>query len=161
MKFKKFIIKKEKKKKIKINVISLKNKVLSNKRKRIEETLFNIFALEENDYFNINYIFLKKLNSSIYLSNINLDNFRILETSDKQIINLIITINSENFFDDFNILIVFDKELMIFIIIIDVIKFNSRVVMNFDYSRYFFANRFIFIIYEIIYSRLIKNIKDN
>ena len=61
----------------------LKNKVLSNKRKRIEETLFNIFPLEKNNYFNINYIFLKNLNSNIYLQNINFDNFNIFDTSNK------------------------------------------------------------------------------
>ncbi len=33
--------------------------------------------------------------------------------------------------------------------------------MNSDYSRYFFVNYSIFTIYEKVYSRFIKNIKNN
>ena len=64
-----------------IDVINFK-KEDSNKRKRLKETFFNSFALEENKYLNINYIFLEKLNLSIYLSNISLDNYKILSAAD-------------------------------------------------------------------------------
>ena len=65
--------------------------------------------------------------------------------------------NFDELSDDF---IVLDKKL-ITLITIDIIKLSSRIIVNFDYFHYFFANRFIFIIYEIIYSRLIKNIEDS
>ena len=81
---------KEKKKK-KIKIFDFENKLSSNKRKRIEETSFNVSALEENDYLNVNYVFLKKLNFIIYYSNINSNDFNILDAVNDQVINLIVT----------------------------------------------------------------------
>ena len=85
----KFITKEKKKKKIKI--FDFENKLSSNKRKRIEETSFNVSALEENDYLNVNYVFLKELNFIIYYSNVNSNDFNILDAADNQVINLIVT----------------------------------------------------------------------
>ena len=89
LKSKKFITKEKKKKKIKI--FDFKNKFSSNKRKRIEETSFNVSASEKNDYLNINYVFLKKLNFIMHYSNINSNDFNILDATDDQVINLIVT----------------------------------------------------------------------
>ena len=80
LKSKKFITKEKKKKKIKI--FDFEDELLSNKRKRIKETSFNISTSEENDYLNVNYIFLKKLNSIIYYSNIDSNDFNILDATD-------------------------------------------------------------------------------
>ena len=44
---------------------------------------------------------------------------------------------------------------------IDFINFYTRVIMDFNYFHYFFINYLIFIIYEKIYSRFIKNIEKN
>ena len=51
-----------KKKKTQIDIIYININVLNVKRKRIEKALFNVFASEKNDYFNVNimYIFKKK-----------------------------------------------------------------------------------------------------
>ena len=80
LKSEKFITKEKKKKKIKI--FDFEDKLLSNKRKRIEETSFNVSTSRENDYLNVNYIFLKKLNSIMHYSNINSNDFNILDAAD-------------------------------------------------------------------------------
>ena len=134
--------KEEKKKKIKI--FDFENKFLSNKRKRIEETSFNVSASEKNDYLNINYIFLKELNFIIYYSNINSNDFNILDATDDQVINLIVT-----------------KALEYSLIATNFVNLLIRVVVDSDCSRYSFANRSIFIIYEKIYSRSIKGIEES
>ena len=140
LKSKKFITKEKKKKKIKI--FNFENKFLSNKRKRIEETSFNVSASEKNDYLNINYIFLKKLNFIIHYSNINSNDFNILDATDDQVINLIVTKALEHSF-----------------MITNFVNLLTRVVVDSDCSRYSFANRSMFIIYEKIYSRSIKSIE--
>lgn len=155
MKSEKFITEKEKKKKAKIKAISSEDRVLSNKRKRIEEALFNASASGEDNYLNANYTFLKEL------QNISFDDFNILDASEEQVIDLMITINPKNPFDDFNILIAFDKKLVTLMTITDVIELSSHVVVDSDCFRHSFANRSIFITYEIIHSRLIKGIKDS
>ena len=85
--------------------------VLNVKYKRIEKTLFNAFASEENDYFNVNityalkkndYLhiymtFLNKLNNKSY-SNFTLNDFNILSiinqiNQNENFINLIINLN--------------------------------------------------------------------
>ena len=63
-----------------INAINFKGKS-PNKRKRLKETLFNPFASEENKYLNVNYVFLEELNSSIHLSDISPDNYKILNAA--------------------------------------------------------------------------------
>ena len=140
LKSKKFITKEKKKKKIKI--FNFENKFLSNKRKRIEETSFNASASEKNDYLNINYIFLKELNFIIHYSNINSNDFNILDAADDQVINLIVT-----------------KVLEYSLMTANFANLLTRVVVDLDYSRYSFANRSIFITYEKIYSRSIKGIE--
>ena len=140
LKSEKFITKEKKKKKIKI--FDFENKFSSNKRKRIEETSFNVSASEKNDYLNINYIFLKKLNFIMHYSNINSNDFNILDATDDQVINLIVT-----------------KALEYSLMTANFVKLLIRVVVDSDYSRYSFANRSMFIIYEKIYSRSIKGIE--
>ena len=125
-KSKKFITKEKKKKKIKI--FDFENKLLSNKRKRIEETSFNASVSEENDYLNINYIFLKKLNFIMHYSNINSNDFNILDAANDQVINLIVT-----------------KALEHSLITANFVNLLIRVVVDSDCSRYSFANRSIFI----------------
>ena len=142
LKSEKFITKEKKKKKIKI--FNFENKFLSNKRKRIEETSFNVSASEKNDYLNINYIFLKKLNFIIYYSNMNSNDFNILGATDDQVINLIVT-----------------KALEYSLITANFVNLLTRVVVDSDCSRYSFANRSIFIIYKKIYSRSIKSIEES
>ena len=142
LKSKKFITKEEKKKKIKI--FDFENKLSSNKRKRIEETSFNVSASEENDYLNINYAFLKELNSIMHYSNINSNDFNILDATDDQVINLIVT-----------------KALEHSLITTNFVNLLIRVVVDSDCSRYSFANRSMFIIYEKVYSRSIKGIEGS
>ena len=142
LKSEKFITKEKKKKKIKI--FDFENKLLSNKRKRIEETSFNASASEENDYLNVNYVFLKELNSIMHYSNVNSNDFNILDATDDQVINLIVT-----------------KALEYSLITADFVNLLTRVVVDSDCSRYSFANRSIFIIYEKIYSRSIKDIEKS
>ena len=55
----------------------------NNKRKRIKEVFFNISTLEENNYLNINYVFLDNLNFNIYLLNIDLDDYNIFNIINK------------------------------------------------------------------------------
>ena len=64
-----------------INIINFNfnKKDFNNKRKRVKKALFNIFALEKNNYFNINYIFIKELNFNIYFLNIILNNYNIFD----------------------------------------------------------------------------------
>ena len=142
LKSEKFITKEKKKKKIKI--FDFKDELLSNKRKRIEETSFNVSASEKNDYLNINYIFLKKLNFIMYYSNVNSNDFNILDATDDQVINLIVT-----------------KALEHSLITTNFVNLLIRVVVDSDCSRYSFANRSIFIIYEKIYFRSIKSIEES
>ena len=138
----KFITKEKKKKKIKI--FNFENKFSSNKRKRIEETSFNVSASEKNDYLNINYVFLKKLNFIIYYSNVNSNDFNILDAADDQVINLIVT-----------------KALEYSLMTANFVNLLTRVVVDLDCSRHSFANRSIFITYEKIYSRSIKGIEES
>ena len=142
LKSEKFITKEKKKKKIKI--FDFENELLSNKRKRIEEASFNISASEKDDYLNVNYIFLKELNFIMYYSNINSNDFNILDAADDQVINLIVT-----------------KALEHSLITANFVNLLTRVVVDSDYSRYSFANRSMFIIYEKIYFRSIKSIEGS
>ena len=140
LKSKKFITKEKKKKKIKI--FDFEDEFLSNKRKRIEETSFNISTPEKNDYLNVNYVFLKELNFIIHYSNVNSNDFNILDAADDQVINLIVT-----------------KALEHSLITANFVNLLIRVVVDLDCSRHSFANRSIFITYEKIYSRSIKDIE--
>ena len=134
---------KEKKKK-KTKIFDFENKLSSNKRKRIEEAPFNASTSEENDYLNANYIFLKELNSIMHYSNVNPNDFNILDAADDQVINLIVTKALEHSFMAANF-----------------VNLLIRVVVDSDCSRYSFANRSMFIIYEKIYSRSIKGIEGS
>ena len=70
MKFKKFINEKEKKKKKKntqIDVIYMNINVLNVKYKRIEKALFNVFALRENNYINVNMMYISKKDDYLYI----------------------------------------------------------------------------------------------
>ena len=78
----------------------------------------------------------------MHYSNINSNDFNILDATDDQVINLIVTK-------------AFEYSLMI----TNFVNLLTRVVVDSDCSRYSFANRSIFIIYEKIYSRSIKNIE--
>ena len=138
----KFITKEKKKKKIKI--FDFENKFLSNKRKRIEETSFNVSTSEKNDYLNVNYVFLKELNFIMHYSNVNSNDFNILDATDDQVINLIVT-----------------KALEHSLMTANFVNLLTRVVVDSDYSRHSFADRSMFIIYEKIYSRSIKSIEKS
>ena len=78
----------------------------------------------------------------MHYSNINSNDFNILDATNDQVINLIVT-----------------KALEHSLITANFVNLLIRVVVDSDYSRYSFANRSIFIIYEKIYSRSIKNIE--
>ena len=63
--------KSKKKKKAQIDVIYANINVLNVKRKRIEETLFNVFISEKNNYLNVNITYIsKKKRLFSYLYNI-------------------------------------------------------------------------------------------
>ena len=82
---------------------------------------------------------------NIYFSNIDSNDYNILDTINKQIINLIII----NF------------ALNEILIIVNFINLYFRVIIDFNCFRYFFVDRSMFIIYEKIYFRFIKNIDEN
>ena len=139
---------KKKKKKAYIAVINFNNigESLSIKRKRIEEALFNTSTLKKNKYLNINYIFLKELNFTIYYINPSLNDFNILNiTNNKKVINLIIV----------------DSSLKYNLIATNSTNLYSYIIINSNYSRYSFVDYSIFIIYKKIYSRFIRGIKNN
>ena len=129
-------------------MINFKNikESLSIKRKCIKKTLFNAFILEENKYLNINYIFLKELDLIIYYINLSFNNFNIFDIiNNKKVINLIV-INSNLKYN---------------LIITNFINLYSYIIINSNYSYYFFANYLLFIIYKKIYSYFIRDIKSN
>ena len=142
LKSEKFITKEEKKKKTKI--FDFENKLSSNKRKRIEETSFNASASEEDDYLNVNYVFLKELDSIMHYPDVNSNDFNILDAADDQVINLIVT-----------------KALEHSLMTANFVNLLIRVVVDSDCSRHSFADRSIFIIYEKVYSRSIKDIEES
>ena len=116
------------------------------KRKGIKKIFFNVFTLEKNKYLNINYIFLEELNLIIYYINLNFNNFNIFNIiNNKKVINLIVV--------DFN--------LKYNLIITNFINLYSYIIIDSSYSRYFFINYSIFIIYRKIYFYLIRDIKSN
>ena len=78
----------------------------------------------------------------MHYSNINSNDFNILDATDDQVINLIVT-----------------KALEHSLITANFVNLLIRVVVDSDCSRYSFANRSMFIIYEKIYSRSIKDIE--
>ena len=149
LKPKKFITVEEKKKKAAIDAINSNSngEGPSNKRKRVEETPFNIFASGEDDYLNTNYTFIEELDANMHLPNTTSDNYSILNATDqnKQIINLIAI--------EFKL----DRNLMA----ADLIDFCTRVVVDSGCSRHSFADRSVFIIYEKTYSRPIKDIEGS
>ena len=95
---------------------------------------FNIFALEKNNYFNINIIFLK--------------NYRLSKNNDFNIINFanrVILIALKEF------LIIEDFDLKYNLIIEKAninLNLDIKIYIDSSYSRYSFANRLIFIIYK-------------
>ena len=78
----------------------------------------------------------------MHYSNINSNDFNILDATDDQVINLIVTKALEHSFMTANF-----------------VNLLIRIVVDSNCSRYSFANRSIFIIYKKIYSRSIKNIE--
>ena len=80
----------------------------------------------------------------MHYSNINSNDFNILDAADDQVINLIVT-----------------KALEHSLITANFVNLFTRVVVDLDYSRYSFVNRSMFIIYEKIYSRSIKSIEKS
>ena len=78
--------------------------------------------------------------------NSNFNNFNILDIiNNKKVINLI----------------TIDFSLKYNLIIINFINLYSYIIVNSNYSRYFFINYLIFIIYKKIYSYSIRGIKNN
>ena len=80
----------------------------------------------------------------MHYSNINSNDFNILDAADDQVINLIVT-----------------KALEYSLMAADFVNLLIRVVVDSDCSRHSFADRSIFIIYEKIYSRSIKSIEGS
>ena len=80
----------------------------------------------------------------MHYSNVNSNDFNILDAANDQVINLIVT-----------------KALEYSLITANFVNLLTRVVVDSDCSRYSFANRSIFIIYEKIYSRSIKGIEES
>ena len=78
----------------------------------------------------------------MHYSNVNSNDFNILDAADDQVINLIVT-----------------KALEYSLMTANFVNLLTRVVVDSDCSRYSFANRSIFITYEKIYSRSIKGIE--
>ena len=95
---------------------------------------FNTFALEENNYLNINIAFLK--------------NYRLSKNNDFNIIdsaNRVILIALKEF------LIIEDFDLKYNLIVEKTninLNLDIKIYINSSYSRYSFADRLIFIIYE-------------
>ena len=116
------------------------------KRKRIEEVLFNASILGEDKYLNINYTFLKKLDLIIYHIDLSFNDFNILDIiNNKKVINLIVI----NFNLEYNL------------IVANFVDLYSYIIIDSNYSRYFFVDYSIFIIYKKIYSCSIRGIKSN
>ena len=107
-----------------------------NKRKRIEETLFNIFASEKNNYLNINIIFLKNYNNEFNI--ISLINRVILIALN---LNLKESLIIKSFNLKCSLLIEKTKTNL---------NLNIKIYINSSYLRYFFVNRLLFIIYKEI-----------
>ena len=102
--------------------------------KRIKEILFNIFALEKKNYLNINVIFLKNYNNEFnIIDSINWVILIALDTKESLII--------ENFNLKCNLLIEKIKTNL---------NLNIKIYINSSYSRYFFVNCLLFIIYKEI-----------
>ena len=80
----------------------------------------------------------------MHYSNINSNDFNILDAINDQVINLIVT-----------------KALEHSLITANFVNLLTRIVVDSDCSRYSFANRSIFIIYKKIYSWSIKNIEGS
>ena len=80
----------------------------------------------------------------MHYSNVNSNDFNILDAADDQVINLIVT-----------------KALEHSLITANFVNLLTRVVVDSDCSRYSFADRSIFIIYEKVYSRSIKGIEGS
>ena len=163
MKFEKFINEQKKKKKAQIDVIYSNINILNIKRKRIEEALFNVFILKKNDYFNINITYILKKNNYFYtyiifLNELNDQSYLNLISNDFNILSAINQINQNENKNFINLIINFNlyKSLTF-------IKFTNldiRIILNFDCIYYSFINRSMFIIYDKIQSRFIKNIKN-
>ena len=78
--------------------------------------------------------------------NLSLDDFNILDIiNNKEVINLIVV--------DFN--------LKYNLIVANFVDLCSYIIIDSSYSCYFFINYSIFIIYKKIYSRSIRDIKNN
>ena len=78
----------------------------------------------------------------MHYSNVNSNDFNILDAADDQVINLIVT-----------------KALEHSLITANFVNLLTRVVVDLDCSRYSFVDRSMFIIYEKIYFRSIKSIE--
>ena len=89
---------------------------------------------------------MKELDLIIYYINPNLNNFNILDIiNNKKVINLIV-INSSLKYN---------------LIITNFANLYSYIIIDFSYSRYFFTNYSIFIIYKKIYFYFIYDIKSS
>ena len=144
-----------------INVIYMSINVLNIKRKRIEKTLFNVFVLKENDYLNVNITYALKKNDYFYihitfLNELNNQNHSNLISNDFNILN---TINQTNQNEDL-INLITNSDLNKNLTFVKFMNFYIRMMLNFDCIHHFFIDHSIFIIYDKIQFRFIKNIKN-
>ena len=144
-----------------IDIIYSNINVLNVKCKRIEKTLFNVFVLKKNDYFNINITYASKKDDYFhiyitFLNELNDQNHSNLILNDFNILNII---NQTNQNEDF-INLITNPNLNKHLSFINFMNFDILIMINFDCTRYFFIDYLIFIIYIKIQFRFIKNIKN-
>ena len=137
--------------------------ILNVKRKRIEKALFNIFALKKDDYFNVNMTYVLKKNDylHIYITFLNELNDQSHSNFISNDFNILNAINQADQNENKNLInLIINPDLNNNLTFVKFTNFDIRIVLNFDYIHYSFVDRSIFIIYNKIQFRFIKDIKD-
>ena len=136
--------------------------ILNVKRKRIEKALFNAFVSKKDDYLNVNITYISKKNDYLYiymifLNELNNQNHSNIISNDFNILNIINQNKNENK-NFINLITNFDlNKKLLFVKFMDL---DIRVIINFNYIRYFFIDRSMFIMYIKIQFRFIKGIEN-
>ena len=161
MKSEKFINEQKKKKKTQIDIIYADIDVSNVKRKRIEKALSNVSTPGEDNYFNINMAYAPKKDDYlhihiIFLNELNDQSRPNLISNDFNILNAINQINQ----DENPINLITNPDLNKSLTFVKFMDLDIRVILNSDCIRHFFINHSIFIIYDKIQSRSIKNIEN-
>ena len=135
--------------------------VLNVKRKRIEKASFNASAPKENDYLNVNITYIPKKNDYFYvyitfLNELNDQSRSNFISNDFNILNAINQINqNKNFIN-----LITDPNLNKSLTFVKFTDLDIRIVLDFDCIRHSFIDHLIFIIYDKIQSRFIKEIEN-